>query len=51
MGAYWNEVSSLMFRIILFVLEGQVFYMNANSTYNSGDLKHNTNFYAPFMVF
>ena len=32
-------------------LEGQVFYMNANNTYNSDDAKHNTNFYASFMVF
>ena len=23
--------------------------MNANNTYNSGDAKHDTNFYAPFM--
>ena len=25
--------------------------MNANNSYNSGDAKQNTNFYAPFMVF
>ena len=39
-----------MFRIIV-SLEGQVFHMNTNNTYNSGDAKHNTTFYAPFMVF
>ena len=34
-----------------FFQSNRFFHMNANNTYNSGDSKHNTNFYAPFMVF
>ena len=47
--AYWNKVSSLMFRIIVF-LKGKAVYMNANNSYNSDDAKQNTNCYTSFML-